>query len=152
MKTQIPAVLPRGVHNNNPGNIRRTGDHWTGASMNQTDPDFVVFDHPDFGIRALAKLLLTYYDRYGLNTISTIISRWAPPSENDTGDYIRDVAHHADVTPDQVINAHDPAILTILVNAIIAHENANYRYDPAIIAAGIGLALGKTEEASHVAV
>ena len=141
----------RGIRNNNPGNIERTGDRWLGMCPQQTDPRFVVFDRAEHGIRALAKLLLTYSDRYELHNVARLIHRWAPPGENDTADYIHSVAGRMKVEPDQDIDLHDPAILTVLVNAIIAHENANYAYAPAIVAAGIGLALGKTVEVPHVA-
>ena len=30
---------PRGIRNNNPGNLRRSKDNWRGLSPEQTDPD-----------------------------------------------------------------------------------------------------------------
>ena len=32
--------------------------------------------------------MLTYYERYHLDTVEKIVSRWAPSSENDTKGYI----------------------------------------------------------------
>ncbi len=52
-------ALPRGVRNNNPGNIR-LGIAWNGLAPEQTDPDFCQFITPQFGIRALCIVLLTY--------------------------------------------------------------------------------------------
>ncbi|MBP5572089.1 MAG: hypothetical protein J6X39_05420 [Bacteroidales bacterium] len=45
----------------------------------------------EFGIRAAFVLLHTYSTKYHANCIRDIISRWAPPSENDTDQYVRNV-------------------------------------------------------------
>lgn len=34
---------PRGIRNNNPGNLRRTKDPWQGLAETQTDLEFFVF-------------------------------------------------------------------------------------------------------------
>jgi hypothetical protein len=75
---------PRGIRNHNPGNIRRNGDPWQGLAKDQTDREFFTFQSAVYGIRALARLLITYQDKYGLCTIETIIGRWAPAVENNT--------------------------------------------------------------------
>ena len=84
---------PRGIRNNNPGNIRH-GAKWQGLKENSRDldPAFCVFKNPIYGIRALAKGLLNYKKLYGLNTVRSIISRYAPPNENQTLAYIQSVA------------------------------------------------------------
>lgn len=80
---------PRGIRNNNPGNIR-WGSDWKGLKKDgkQQDPSFCVFETPEYGIRALAKLLQNYQLLYGLNTPRKIINRYAPPTENETVSYI----------------------------------------------------------------
>ena len=45
----------------------------------------------EYGIRAAFCLLRTYATKYRLNCVKDIITRWAPPSENDTQSYIRHV-------------------------------------------------------------
>jgi len=45
----------------------------------------------EWGIRAAFVLLRTYSTKYHANCIRDIISRWAPPTENDTERYIRNV-------------------------------------------------------------
>jgi len=85
------SVKPRGIRNNNPGNIRRNGDPWQGLAETQGDKEFFTFATPVYGIRALARTLITYQDRHGLRTIRQIISRWAPPVENDTESYVKAV-------------------------------------------------------------
>jgi len=83
---------PLGASLNNPGNIRTTSDHWKGSSRDNRE--FVKFDQPVYGIRAVTKLLKTYKQKYGLNTIRGIITRWAPPEENDTEKYIRNMVEY----------------------------------------------------------
>ena len=45
----------------------------------------------EFGIRAAFVLLRTYSIKYKANCIQDIVTRWAPPSENDTDAYIKNV-------------------------------------------------------------
>lgn len=130
--------MSRGIRNNNPGNIRHGASNWQGMSSAQTDKDYIQFDDPVYGIRAIAKLLKNYQTRYGLNTVAEIINRWAPPSENITGAYVKHVAEVAGVKPDQEILIDDymrPVILTI-----IQHENGRQPYTVDQIEKGISLA------------
>ena len=87
--------MKRGIRNNNPLNIRRSSTHWQGARKEQTDKSFVQFETMAYGYRAAWRTLHTYYkrlrDRKKLFTVENIISRWAPPTENDTKAYIRSV-------------------------------------------------------------
>ena len=48
--------IPRGIRNNNPGNIKKNGVDWDGLSEEQTDNTFFQFDDPVYGIRALTKI------------------------------------------------------------------------------------------------
>jgi len=136
-------TITRGIRNHNPGNIRK-GDPWQGLSPVQDDRDFCVFISPKWGIRALARLLIAYQDRYDLNTVRGIVSRWAPPTENNTGAYIKAVTDHASddalVGPDEVINLHQYPVLAALVRAIIRHENGCQPYSQAEIDEGLKLA------------
>ena len=46
-------MLPRGIRNNNPLNIRRTAkDQWKGLRAQQTDASFCQFESLEFGWRA----------------------------------------------------------------------------------------------------
>ena len=86
---------PRGIRNNNPGNIRYVlGITSTYARCTgQDEAGFCVFDTPEHGLEALARLLVRYQDKHGLKTIRGIINRWAPPVENETTAYVAAVAH-----------------------------------------------------------
>ncbi len=111
---------PRGIRNNNPGNIEYSpANDWKGQIGH--DGRYAIFSDMKYGVRALAILLINYYQRYGLRTVRQIINRWAPPTENDTESYVNHVAERLGVEPDQMI-ALAPN-LADLVRAIIRHEN-----------------------------
>ena len=129
-------MTSRGIRNDNPGNIR-LGTAWEGMSAMQTDPYFVQFISPEYGIRAIAKIMLTYAED-GIDTVSGIINRWAPPSENDTGAYVEAVAEQCSVTPNMAIDVK--SIMPALVKAIIYHENGEQPYTDEQINAGIAMA------------
>lgn len=134
--------LPRGIRNNNPGNIDRTAEKWQGMADDQSsDSRFIVFVSPEWGIRAMAKILRNYGKKYGINSVDGIINRWAPPVENDTGSYVRQVAEALGVDKHERINLEDPAILVSLIKSIIKHENGIQPYDDSQIAEGVRRAL-----------
>ena len=86
--------LPLGIRNNNPLNIRRGKSRWLGEALPQRgsgEGAFVRFESVEWGLRAAFILLRTYRDKYKAVCIRDIITRWAPPSENDTSAYIRTV-------------------------------------------------------------
>ncbi|WP_179266645.1 hypothetical protein [Bordetella genomosp. 4] len=139
---------PRGIRNANPGNIELR-DPWQGlAPQNQqTDGRFAVFTKPVWGIRAIARTLITYQDKYHVNSVRQAISRWAPPSENNTQAYINQVANLVDASPDAKLDFQNYRILRPMVEAIIRHENgpgplktANTWYDDATIDEALRLA------------
>lgn len=137
-------IPTRGERNFNPGNLDRVASqHWQGQDPDQSgDPRFVVFTEPVWGVRALAKTLLTYYRKYSRNTVRRIINRWAPSGENNTPAYVTHVAALLKVQPDDVIDVENVETLTVLTKAIIAHENGRISYDDALIADAVGRALG----------
>lgn len=121
----------RGLRNNNPGNIRKSADKWQGLASVQDDPEFFKFVHAKYGVRALARILQTYRNKYGLQTVRDIISRWAPPNENNTTSYVNSVARALGVTADEPIDVY--ARLPDLAAAIIRHENGSNPYTAAEI-------------------
>ena len=104
---------PRGIRNNNPLNIRKSADKWQGqinanvnANDNNSSPkgdaEFVQFYTMEYGWRAAFVILCkTYYGKYKLRTIRDIVSRWAPPKENNTPAYIRHVSDYTGIGPDR---------------------------------------------------
>ena len=87
--------MKRGIRNNNPLNIRHSKDQWEGMRTEQTDLAFVQFETMAYGYRAAWKTLESYskyfHDLPKAFNVRNIISRWAPPTENDTDNYIRSV-------------------------------------------------------------
>lgn len=132
--------LPRGIRNNNPGNIRH-GANWLGLNPNgrNIDSAFCVFESPVFGIRALAKVLINYKKIHGLNTVRQIVSRYAPPNENQTAAYIQSVAKQLEVYPDTKIDIEERGVLTVFIKAVIRMENGIQPYSDEVIQEGIDL-------------
>ena len=118
---------PRGIRNRNPGNIEYNGIQWDGLAAYTSDTRFCVFETMEYGVRALAKVLLTYQRKHGLSTVRQMIERWAPPSENDTESYVWHVAGVVGVTPDEPMDLASEGFLFRLARAIVDHENG---FDP----------------------
>lgn len=114
---------PRGIRNNNPGNIRITKDKWKGLRAVQADKEFFQFITPKWGYRALIRTLQNYRKRHGCETIGDFIRRWAPPSENNTLSYIRFVCEKMGVPPVYVPNVEDKATMCLFAYAISYYEN-----------------------------
>lgn len=131
---------PRGIRNNNPGNIRRNGDPWQGLAERQGDVEFFTFKTPIYGIRALARTLITYQDKHDLRSIRQIISRWAPPVENNTNAYVRAVVAQTGFDADQTLDMHRFDHLLPLTKAIIQHENGQQPYSDTQLTKGLVLA------------
>ncbi|WP_296276551.1 structural protein P5 [Pseudomonas sp. UBA7530] len=144
---------PRGVRNNNPGNIdfnpRNNWQGQLGLELGVPRPRFARFDSPENGIRALAKLLLNYRGKdgmpgvggHGIDTVRETISRWAPGNENDTAAYIAAVAKALGVKSDAVIDVRQRPVLRALLVEIITHENGRQPYADAVIDEGVQRAL-----------
>lgn len=115
--------LPRGLRNNNPGNIRKSSILWSGEIPNASDPEFCVFVSMPFGYRAIMKTLCTYRKKHGLKTIDEMIQRWAPASENNTAAYVRSVCRDLQVPSSFVIDIDDRDSMCALTAAITKQEN-----------------------------
>ncbi|EAW5858786.1 structural protein [Salmonella enterica] len=134
---------PRGIRNNNPGNIR-WGDDWKGLvpKSQRTDKDFCQFITPEYGIRAMIVILRNYQRKHGLNTITGIINRWAPTNENNTQACIDSVAKATGTAPDQFVRTDDSRFMMKLLQAIIRHENGEQPYGFDVFVRAVELAGG----------
>ncbi len=135
-----PVKIPRGMRNNNPGNLRRSPDPWQGLADRQSDIEFFTFKNPVYGIRAIARTLINYQDKKKLRSIRQIIERWAPPKENNTEAYVQAVANNTHFHPDQRLDMHAYSNLRPLVEAIIFQENGQQPYTDAQMIKGLVLA------------
>ncbi|KAA1194918.1 MULTISPECIES: structural protein [Photorhabdus] len=126
--------MSRGIRNNNPGNIR-WGDDWQGLvpESQRTDKSFCQFISPEYGIRAMIKILHNYNRKYNLKTVGGIISRWAPPNENNTDGYVNRVCKDTGVSCDQVIDVFNKIFMIKIIKAIITVENGSQPYSNEVI-------------------
>ena len=96
----------------NVGNLRPVG----------SSTGFQQFDTPEAGIKAVDDQLRIYGSKHKLKTLREVISRYAPPSENDTDAYIKNVSQKTGLKPDEEIDLSNPTIRHIISGPIILQE------------------------------
>ncbi|CAB4127821.1 hypothetical protein UFOVP96_14 [uncultured Caudovirales phage] len=96
----------------NVGNIRPVG----------SSTGFQQYATPEEGIKAVDDQLRIYGTKHKINTLRGVISRWAPPSENDTEAYIKNVSQKTGLNPDEEIDLTNPTIRHIISGPIILQE------------------------------
>lgn len=123
---------PRGVRNNNPGNLVITRDQWIGKVPvdKNTDGVFEQFYEPKWGLRALFIDMRGDIEKRGQNTIRKLITAYAPPSENNTQAYINSVVYQVGLGADSPLL---PVHYMKLMKAIIQHENGKQPYSDALL-------------------
>ncbi|MFM9932844.1 phage tail tape measure protein [Achromobacter xylosoxidans] len=128
---------PRGIRNNNPGNLVYVGQ--TGASK-EANGRFATFESAQEGLNALAAQLRRYGQR-GLNSIQSIVNTYAPASENNTGAYANYLAQKMGIDTDTQFDVNsDPAALAALIRGIVEYENGRNPYSNDMIAQAAGMA------------
>lgn len=146
--------LPRGIRNNNPGNIRVSKAQWVGkiTGVNKTDDKYEEFESAPKGIRALAKNLTTYFefrvspDGSPIDTIDEIVDRYAPKEDaNDQQGYVMDLSRWTGFGPFEKMDLHEYETMNLLIRAIIRRENGlrpngKEWYSEAIVRKGMVLA------------
>jgi len=126
----------RGLRNNNPLNIRHSEDIFQGE-IKGNDKSFKTFTSMPYGYRAAFVTLATYLSR-GWNTIEKIITKWAPPAENNTEGYIAKVEKWSGVPRNKELTAFDGADYILIVAAMSFVENAR-NADISAVQAGFNL-------------
>ena len=138
--------LPRGIRNNNPLNIRRSADKWQGLKTQQEDREFFQFSEMKWGWRAAFVILCkTYYGKYKLKTIRALITRWAPPKENNTEAYIRRVTDRIGIGPNRELGSpqEHPAQWMMIAMAMAIVECGTTQLDYLSMLKGFSLAMGE---------
>jgi hypothetical protein len=139
-----PQELPLPVRCKNPGDLR-IGIPWEGLAPVQSDPSFCTFISATYGFRALAIDLHTKWAVDGLRTIEAIITKYAPPSENNTLHYrmvyIGDVAAAMGVAMDAVLDLNSFDQLRSFCRAIATHEAGFWAFAPWALTRGVNMAL-----------
>lgn len=125
-KKKIKIAMTRGYRNNNPGNIVKTfkGDSqtfWQGE-IKGDDKRFKKFKNIEWGYRAIFIVLRSYIGK-GVDTITTIINRYAPPHENLTSSYARHVSERTGIPLDRIVNMSQVDDIKAIVREISYIEN-----------------------------
>lgn len=134
------SAAPRGIRNNNPGNIDYRGQ--AGAALERPGGRFARFETAYDGLKALSRQLMRYFEGKTtgkpLQTLTDIISTWAPGNENNTSAYIAQMSKSMGVSPDAVLNLKDPQVMSSLMNGIIHHENGRNPYPGELVRMAAG--------------
>ncbi|EDE8443382.1 hypothetical protein ACJMPS_001588 [Salmonella enterica subsp. enterica serovar Newport] len=108
---------------NNPANLRYAAGYETASTRSGK---FAVFPSLDEGVLAAAKQLQIYGTK-GINNIHDIISKWAPPNENNTKAYIGHVVNATGRSEFEKLNLNDTRTLAKLITAMSVKEGAGSR-------------------------
>ena len=116
-------MRPRGLRNNNPGNLRLSKDKWKGLREKQEDKSFFQFVSIEWGYRALIITLQNYRRKHGCQSIRDFIKRYAPDVENNTEAYINAVCSKMGKKDDWCPNVDDKVTMVMFASAISYVEN-----------------------------
>lgn len=138
-------TTPKGIRRNNPLNLMRTNPRqgWAGALPDsEIDGDREeAFIDPLWGLRAAGIVLLNDEVRRGLWTVREIYTSFAPPNENDTEAYIRNMANWIGVDPDVRMDLCNVPLLVKALKAGIREEDGEQPYPDELIEAAAQAAL-----------
>lgn len=94
---------PRGIRNNNPGNIRYGDFAKKHGATGSDNGGYAIFSSMAMGQAAQLALLRSYRSN-GRDSISSIIDRYAPSSENDTSAYVASVSRQTGLSATQALS------------------------------------------------
>ena len=111
-----------GGFNNNLGNIRATNLPWDDKGPPQNG--FETFNTAQAGANAMAKNFGAYVQANPNTTVAQAIAKWAPPTENDTNQYIRQVAEGTGINPGMPLGElqKDPVAFAQFMEAVTKKE------------------------------
>ncbi|WP_460208447.1 hypothetical protein [Klebsiella oxytoca] len=118
------SAQPLGIRNKNPGNLRFANQY--GAIRGEGG--FAKFGNDEAGISALHRQLGLYFGR-GLNTISKIVNKYAPASDNNNVPaYINALMRATGKGAHETLDFGDTETIISLMNGIINHEVGRGHY------------------------
>ena len=106
---------------NNPFNIRDYNQNWQGQTG--ATRGFVDFEDVASSVRAADRLLSNYPELGGVATLRETVSRYAPPNENDTDNYLKFVSEQTGIPTDAPIDLTDPSVRRRILSAIAKMES-----------------------------
>jgi hypothetical protein len=115
---------PRGIRNNNPGNLVKTSIPWQGKKSPSSDSRFEQFTAFVWGLRAQIRDVRGDITNKGQNTIRKLITAYAPAFENNTSGYINQVTNGMNMNADTLLTGSKEEIRKLLkiINRV---ENGN---------------------------
>jgi hypothetical protein len=123
---------------NNPMNIRDTHIKWLGENDIPGD-EFDDFISPEYGFRA-GFVLLYHYIKHGYNTLAEIITRYAPPEDNNpTEEYIRNVSDWSMIDWNSQIDVERYISLAVRIVSAMARQEQGTIPDPIDVDLGFQL-------------
>jgi hypothetical protein len=121
--------LSRAERNHNPGNLTSPNRLFRWLNPDKVDPQgFRKFKTDEEGFKAMKDQLMIYKNIYKKDTLSSIISRWAPPSSNPTGAYIQRVSKETGFDANAKLNLNDTTTISRLMAAMARVENPRSQY------------------------
>ena len=128
----------KGIKLNNPFDIELSNIPWQGLVTPGSDPVFCEFVDAVHGLRAgFIDLKVKINEK--LDTISKIITKFAPPSENDTESYIANVSAMTGIDKDAQLTQTNIQAVGL---AIIHQEVGSCPYtDDEMVVRGCGIVL-----------
>lgn len=137
----------RSFRNNNFGNLAFANQK--GARLEDANAKgerrFAKFDTPEEGMRALAKQITSYSNGTSkavgyqkLNTVESIIAKYAPANENNTQAYIANLSKSLGVSTDQQLDLSNPQVMTKMIRGIATIEGGNPQVTDKFIEDAIG--------------
>lgn len=127
----------------NPLNVKVFGNKWRGL-IGQDERGHAIFSRPEEGIRAGVKVIQTYANKYGLNTIEGILSRFAAADSLTMGAYVDNVSHASGYAPDEPLDVKNPEVFKKIIPAMIRQEIGDVPYSEETINEGVQRAFGAT--------
>lgn len=121
----VPGAAPRGIRNNNAGNLKDGPFARSQPGYKGADADgFAVFEDANAGTRAQVNLLQQRYFGRGLNTPAAIVNTYAPPGPENSGasvaNYTNFIARKLGIGPNDPI---PPGRVVELAQAMQEFEN-----------------------------
>lgn len=118
--TEDPISLPKGITNNNPGNIKNKG--WQGQIGSDTQ-GHAIFSHYEYGLRAIAMTLKNYQKKHGLKTLRAMMKRYC---EGNQLAYAKYISTRLGIGIDEEFDVM--AVMPEMLKAIVTFENGMQPY------------------------
>jgi len=118
---------PRGIRNNNPGNLIYTNIKWKGKLLKHQNKDrrFEMFLAPVYGVRAMIKDLKHDIEK-GKNTVPVLIEEYSPRFENNTDAYIKTVCSDLKVNQSTKLLPTKNTLRLLVLSMTKIENNGNY--------------------------